>query len=245
MNYLNNLIKMAQKNKRVLLKLSWEALAWEWQSSLDDRILDYIAELVKDLVKNWIEVWIVIWWGNIFRWISWESAGIDRVSGDYMWMLATLINWLALVEYFTKNKVKSKLMTSTQIDCVWERFEKNKAIKYLEDGKVVVFAWWTWNPYFTTDTWGVLRALEIEADMIIKATKVDWVYSSDPKKYKDAIMFEEITYDDILEKNLKVMDSTAIALARDWKLVLKIVNLFKDWSVKRAILWEKEWTIVK
>ncbi len=235
---------MTKNIKRILLKISWEALAWDSDTSLDSKMLDYVSKIVKKLQKDWVEIWIVVWGGNIFRWISWESSGIDRVSWDYMWMMATIINWIALVEYFTNNWVKAKLMTSTNIDCVWERFEKIQAIKYLEDWKVVVFAWWTWNPYFTTDTAWVLRALEIEADIIIKATKVDWVYDKDPKKYSDAVLINEISYDEVLEKNFKVMDSTAIALARDGKMKLWVVNLFDNTAIEKLIKWKKIWTKV-
>jgi uridylate kinase len=135
-------------------------------------------------------------------------------------------------------------MTAVNFESVWERFDKLKAIKYLEDGKVVVFVGWTGNPYFTTDTGWVLRALEIEADMIIKATKVDWLYDKDPAKNPDAKIYDKVTYSEVLEKNLKVMDQTAIALARDENMSLKIVNLMKKWALKRAILGEKEGTVV-
>lgn len=235
---------MSKKTKRVLLKLSGEALAWDTWNTFDPEILKYITEIIKDLQKENIEIGIVIGWWNIFRWVFWENLWFDEHTSHYMGMTATYINWLALVNYFSNNKVKAKLMTSVNYEWVWERFDKQKAIKYLEDEKVVIFAGWTWNPYFTTDTCGVLRALEIEADMIIKATKVDWVYNKDPKKHKDAKLYDKVTYDEVLEKNLKVMDSTAIALARDNKMLLKIVNLTKKWSLKKAIMWEKEGTIV-
>lgn len=235
---------MSKKNKRVLLKISWEALAWESGNTFDPNILDYLADIIKDLQKENIEIGIVIGWWNIFRWVFWENLWFDEHTSHYMGMTATYINWLALVNYFSNKKIKTKLMTSVSYEWVWERFDKQKAIKYLEDEKVVIFAGWTWAPYFTTDTCGVLRALEIEADMIIKATQVDWVYNKDPKKHEDAKLYEKITYDEVLEKNLKVMDSTAIALARDNKMLLKIVNLTKKWSLKKTIMWEKEGTVV-
>lgn len=235
---------MSKKNIRVLLKISGEALAWETWDSFDIKIMNYISDTIKDLQKEKIEIWIVIWWWNIFRWIVWDEFWIDKVSGHYMWMIATFINWLWLVEFFSNNKIKAKLMTSTQLDCVGERFDKKKAVKYLEDWKVVIFAWGTWNPFFTTDTAWVLRALEIEADMIIKATKVEGLYDKDPKKFTDAKIYEKVTYNEVLEKNLKVMDQAAIALARDNNMLLKIVNLSKKWALKRAILWEKEGTVL-
>lgn len=235
---------MSKKNKRVLLKISGEALAWDTWNTFDTKVLDYISETIKDLQKENIEIGIVIGWWNIFRWVFWENLWFDEHTSHYMGMTATYINWLALVNYFSNKKIKTKLMTSVSYEWVWERFDKLKAIKYLEDEKVVVFAWWTWAPYFTTDTAWVLRALEIDADMIIKATQVDWIYNKDPKKHEDAKMYDKVTYDEVLEKKLKVMDQTAIALARDNKMSLKIVNLFKKDSLKKAIMWEKEGTVV-
>lgn len=235
---------MPKKHTRVLLKMSWEALAWWKEIAFDKETLDYLLETLKDLQKEKIEIAIVIWWGNIYRGIYGKELELDPNTAHHMWMTATYINWLALVNYFSKNNLKTKLMTAVNYDWIWERFDKEKAIKYLESWKIVIFAWGTWNPYFTTDTWGILRAIEIEADMIVKATQVDWVYSSDPKKDKDAKIYEKITYDEILEKNLKVMDLTAIALARDEKVLLKVVNFSKKWAIKKAILWKKEGTTV-
>lgn len=235
---------MAKKNKRVLLKISWEALAWDSWNTFDTKVLDFVSDTIKDLQKEDIEIGIVIGGWNIFRWVFGENLWFDEHTSHYMGMTATYINWLALVNYFWNKKIKAKLMTAVNFESVWERFDKLKAIKYLEDWKVVVFVGWTWNPYFTTDTGWVLRALEIEADMIIKATKVDWLYDKDPAKNPDAKIYDKVTYSEVLEKNLKVMDQTAIALARDEKMPLKIVNLSKKWALKRAILGEKEWTTV-
>lgn len=229
---------------RILLKLSWEALAWTWVNAYDTNTLDLFVQNIKDLINEWIEISIFIWWGNIFRWVDWNILWIDKVSCDYMWMLATVMNWIALSEYLEKNWVSSKLLTSTSIDCIWERFEKKKAINYLKNKNVLVFAWGMWSPYFTTDTWWVLKALETNSDMIIKLTMVDWIYDKDPKKFSDAIMYKIVTYDEVLEKRLKVMDSSAIALARDNNLVLKVVNLSKPWAIKKAILTQEEWTTV-
>ncbi len=235
---------MSKNNIRILLKMSWEALAWWEQKAFDKKTLNYLLEILKDLQKENIQIAIVIWWWNIYRWIYGKELELDPNIAHFMWMTATYINWLALVNYFSKNNLKSKLMTSVNYEWVWERFDKEKAIKYLENWKIVVFAWGTWNPYFTTDTGWVLRAIEIEADMIIKATWVDWVYSSDPKKDKNAKIFKKITYDEILEKNLKVMDLTAIALARDEKVLLKVVNFRKKQAIKNAVLWKDEGTEV-
>ncbi|MFA5917281.1 MAG: UMP kinase [Candidatus Gracilibacteria bacterium] len=235
---------MSKKNKRVLLKISGEALAGDTGNTFDTKVLDYISETIKDLQKENIEIGIVIGGGNIFRGVFGENLGFDEHTSHYMGMTATYINGLALVNYFSNKKIKTKLMTSVSYEGVGERFDKLKAIKYLEDEKVVVFAGGTGAPYFTTDTAGVLRALEIDADMIIKATQVDGIYNKDPKKHEDAKMYDKVTYDEVLEKKLKVMDQTAIALARDNKMSLKIVNLFKKDSLKKAIMGEKEGTVV-
>ncbi|NDK08407.1 UMP kinase [Candidatus Gracilibacteria bacterium] len=235
---------MSKKNIRVLLKISGEALAGDSGNTYDPKILEYVKDIIRDLQKENIEIGIVIGGGNIFRGVFGENLGFDEHTSHYMGMTATYINGLALVNYFNNNKVKAKLMTAVNYDSIGERFDKTKAIKYLEDGKVMVFAGGTGNPYFTTDSGGVLRALEIEADMIIKATKVDGVYDKDPKKFEDAKIYDKITYDEVLEKNLKVMDLTAIALARDEKMPLKIVNLFKKNALKKAILGDKEGTVV-
>ncbi|MDD3303070.1 MAG: UMP kinase [Candidatus Gracilibacteria bacterium] len=235
---------MPKKNKRVLLKISGEALAGDTGNTFDPKILEFLKDTLKDLQKENIEIGIVIGGGNIFRGVFGENLGFDENTSHYMGMTATYINGLALVNYFGNNKLKSRLMTAVNYDGIGERFDKQKAIKYLEDGKVVVFVGGTGNPYFTTDTGGVLRAIEIEADMIIKATKVDGVYDKDPKKFDDAKLYNKVTYKEVLEKNLKVMDGAAIALARDEKIPLKVVNLFKKNALKKAILGDKEGTSV-
>lgn len=236
---------MTKKIKRALIKISGEALAWDKWYWLDSEMLQYVVNLVKKIQWKWIDLAIVIWWWNIFRWISWESNWIDRVSWDQMWMLATFINWLALVDFFENSKIKAKLMTSIDISWIWEKFDKIKALKYIEKWNIIICVWWTWNPYFTTDTAWVLRALELECDVIVKATKVDWVYDKDPKKYDDAVKYETVTYDEVLEKDLKVMDSTAIALARDNNMSLIITNLFNKDAILNSLLWKSEWTIVE
>ena len=230
---------------RILLKLSGEALAWWWNNAYDKATLDNFVKTIKDLQKENIEIAIFIWWWNIFRWVDGESLEIDRVSRDYMWMLATVMNGIALSEYLQKSWINSKLLTATAIDCIWERFDKKKATSYLENKNVVILAGWMWSPYFTTDTGWVLKALETESDMIIKLTMVDGIYNKDPKKFTDAVMYKKVSYDEVLEKRLKVMDAAAIALARDNNLVLKVVNLSKSWALKKAILSDDEWTRVE
>jgi uridylate kinase len=229
---------------RVLLKISWEALAWGNSGWLDYVMLDEVCETVKWLIDKKIEVWIVVWAWNFIRWAEIEKINIDRCNADNMWMLAININTIALADVLSRKWVQVKTVNSFAIDWVAERFNKPKALKGLSKWKVVIFWWGTWNPYFTTDTAWVLRALEIEADMMIKATKVDWVYTKDPIKYNDAEFIKNATYDEIITKNLRVMDSTAIALAKDNNLILKVVSLYDEWAILKAILWKDEGTTI-
>ncbi len=229
---------------RVLLKISWEALAW-WNSGwLDYVMLDEVCETVKWLIDKKIEVWIVVWAWNFIRGAEIEKINIDRCNADNMGMLAININTIALADVLSRKWIQVKTVNSFAIDWVAERFNKPKALKGLSKWKVVIFWGWTWNPYFTTDTAWVLRALEIEADMMIKATKVDGVYTKDPIKYNDAEFIKNATYDEIITKNLRVMDSTAIALAKDNNLILKVVSLYDEWAILKAILWKDEGTTI-
>jgi uridylate kinase len=229
---------------RVILKISWEALSW-WNSWwFDYHMLDEIWEMVKSLRKKKIEVWIVVWAWNFLRWADLEKMNIDRCNADNMWMLAININSIALWDILSKKWIHVKMMNSFWIDWIVSRFNKPKALKCLSEWKVIIFWWWTWNPYFTTDTAWVLRALEIEADLMIKATKVRWVYDKDPVKNHDAVFFKAITYDEIITNNLSVMDMSAIALAKENKLVLKVVSLYEEWAILNAILWKDIWTTI-
>ena len=227
---------------RVLLKISGEALGWGKWFGLDDDMLDTVTDLISDLKSKNIELWIVVWAGNFIRWA--EVKKIERCNADSMWMLAININSIALADVLSRKWIGSKLVNSFWIDGVVERFNKDKAVKNIKSGKVIIFGWWTWNPYFTTDTAWVLRALEIEADMVIKATKVDGVYTRDPVKHKDAEFIHSATYDEVLTQNLKVMDLTAIALAKQNNLTIKVANLYKKWAILDAILWKKEGTTI-
>ncbi len=229
---------------RVLLKISGEALAWWNQWWLDYVMLNDIADIIDSLRKKKIEIWIVVWAGNFIRWAEIEKINIDRCNADNMWMLAININSIALWDILSKKWIHVKMMNSFAIDWIVERFNKPKALKALKDWKIVIFWGWTWNPYFTTDTAWVLRAVEIEADMMIKATKVDWVFNKDPVKFNDAEFIKNATYDEILLKNLRVMDMTAIALAKENNLILKVVNLFKEWAILKAIQWKDEGTTI-
>jgi len=227
---------------RVLLKISWEALAWWNQWGIDPHMLDEVADIIEWLLKKKIQVWIVVWAWNLIRWA--EIKNIDRCNADNMWMLAININSIALWDILSKRWIHVKMMNSFWIDWIVERFNKPKAIKSLKDWKVVIFWGWTWNPYFTTDTAWALRAIEIEADMMVKATKVDWVFDKDPVKNHDAEFIKNATYDEIIIKNLRVMDMTAIALAKENNLTLKVVNLFKEWAILKAIQWKDEGTTI-
>lgn len=227
---------------RVLLKISGEALGWGKWFGLDDDMLDTVTDLISDLKSKNIELWIVVWAGNFIRWA--EVKKIERCNADSMWMLAININSIALADTLSKKWIGAKLVNSFWIDGVVERFNKDKAVKNIKSGKIIIFGWGTGNPYFTTDTAWVLRALEIDADMVIKATKVDGVYTKDPVKYKDAEFIHSATYDEVLTKNLKVMDLTAIALAKQNKLTIKVANLYKKWAILDAILWKKEGTTI-
>lgn len=229
---------------RVLIKISWEALAGIEKGGLDYETLNRVWDIIKDLIERDIEVGIVVWAGNFIRGSEIEKINIDRCNADNMWMLAININTIALSDVLDKKWIDTKIVNSFVIDGVAERFNKKKALKYIWNKKVVLFGGWTGNPYFTTDTAWVLRALEIEADMMIKATKVDWVYTKDPLKFHDAEFIKSTTYAEVLAKRLHVMDMTSIALAQENSLVLKVVSLDKKDAIKNAILWNDEGTII-
>ena len=224
---------------RVLLKISWEALSGDEEKGLDFEVLDDVCEIIKKLVNHNIEVWIVVWAWNFIRWAEIEKLQIDRCNADNMWMLATNINSIVISDVLNKKNIDSNIVNSFWVDWVVDRFNKLKVIKDLSKWRVVIFWWGTWNPYFTTDTAGVLRWLEIEADVMIKATKVNWVYDKDPMKFHDAQLLENLTYDEVLSNNLRIMDYTAIALAKENNLKLVVCSLFeKDAIVNCLTLWK-------
>jgi uridylate kinase len=213
-------------NKRVLVKFSGEALAGEEGYGIDTQILDYIADEIKSLVDNGVEVGIVIGGGNIIRGVTAAADGvIKRTSADYMGMLGTVINGVAMQEALEHKGLNARLQTAIKMEQIAEPFIVRKAMRHLEKNRVVIFSAGTGNPYFTTDTAATLRATEIGATMLIKATKVDGVYDKDPMKYDDAVKLETITYDRALEDHIKVMDDTAIALAKDNKLPIVVANM--------------------
>ena len=230
--------------KRVLLKLSGEALLGEKSHGVDPkRILAY-SEEIKEIVDSGIELAIVIGGGNIFRGVSGASNGIDRVQADYMGMLATVINGLALQSSLEDLKVQTRLQTAFSIEAVAEPYIKRKAVRHLEKKRVVIFSAGTGNPFFTTDSAAVLRAIEINADVILKGTRVDGIFDNDPEKSKDAVKFKQISYDDVIAKKLKVMDSTAFTLSKENKLPIIVFNMNKAGNLKKIIKGEKVGTIV-
>ncbi len=223
-------------NKRVLVKFSGEALAGAEGYGIDTQILDYIAEEIKSLVENNIEVGIVIGGGNIIRGVTAAADGvIKRTSADYMGMLGTVINGVAMQEALEHKGLSARLQTAIKMEQIAEPFIVRKAIRHLEKGRVVIFGAGTGNPYFTTDTGATLRATEIGASMLIKATKVDGVYDKDPMKYPDAKKLDILSYDKALEDNIKVMDDTAIALAKDNKLPIVVANMGEKGNLLKII----------
>lgn len=225
--------------KRVLVKFSGEALAGENGFGIDNEILSYIAGEIRALVQNGIEVGIVIGGGNIIRGVSASEGGvIRRTSGDHMGMLATVINAIAMQEALEHIGISVRVQSAMEIKEVCETYIYRRAIRHLQKGRIVIFGAGTGNPYFTTDTAATLRAVEIDADVIVKATKVDGVFDKDPHKYPDAKMLNELSYDDALKDHIKVMDDTAIALAKDNKLPIIVCNMFKEGNLLKILKGE-------
>jgi len=229
---------------RVLLKISGEALQWENDHGIDPKFLKKLALDIKEISDKNIGISIVLGWWNIFRWMAWSASWMDRSRADYMWMLATVMNWVAMQDALENVWCETRLMSALDIPEIGEKYIKRRWIRHIEKWRIIICVAWTWNPFFTTDTAWVLRALELDCDMMIKATKVDGVYDKDPKKYTDAILIKKANYDEVIKNDIRVMDQTWIALAREWKLVLKVVNLYKHWAILRASLWEDEWTTI-
>ncbi len=232
------------KFKRVLLKLSGEALMGDRQYGIDPkRLADYAAE-IKKIVDKGVEVAIVIGGGNIFRGLAGASNGMDRVQGDHMGMLATVINGLALQGALEDSGMQTRLLTAIKMEEIAEPFIKRRAVRHLEKGRVVIFGAGTGNPYFTTDTAAVLRAVEIQADVILKGTRVDGVYTADPEKDKNAVKFDEITFKDVMKKGLKIMDMTAFTLSEENKLPIIIFDMNKEDNLNKIISGENIGTLV-
>lgn len=231
--------------KRVVLKMSGEVLQGRRGYGIDPLVTEWIAKEIKDVKKLGIQIAIVIGGGNIYRGATASRLGVDRIIADYMGMLATVINGLALQDALEKTGVETRVQTAIEMQELAESYIRRRAVRHLEKGRVVIFVAGTGNPYFSTDTAASLRAIEIEADVILKATKVDGVYTADPKKYKTAKKFKTLKYIDVLKKGLKVMDATAVSLCMDNKLPIIVFNLTKKGNIKRVILGGKIGTVVK
>jgi uridylate kinase len=230
--------------KRILLKLSGEALMGERQYGIDPKRLSDYANEIKEVVKKGIEVAIVIGGGNIFRGVAGASNGMDRVQGDHMGMLATVINGLALQSALEDAGIQTRLQSAIKINEVAEPFIRRRAIRHLEKGRVVIFGGGTGNPYFTTDSAAVLRAIEIDADVILKGTRVDGIYTSDPEKNSDAVKFDNISFDDVLKKGLKVMDTTAFTLSQENKLPIVVFDMNTQGNLLKVVSGETIGTTV-
>ncbi|CAM1352523.1 MULTISPECIES: UMP kinase [Tenacibaculum] len=230
--------------KRILLKLSGEALMGERQYGIDPNRLKEYAQEIKQVVDKGVEVAIVIGGGNIFRGVAGASQGMDRVQGDHMGMLATCINGLALQSALEDEGIHTRLQTAIEIKEIAEPYIKRRANRHLEKGRVVIFGGGTGNPYFTTDTAAVLRAIEINADAILKGTRVDGIYTADPEKDKDAVKYENITFKDVIEKGLKVMDMTAFTLSEENKLPIIVFDMNKQGNLLKLVSGENIGTIV-
>lgn len=230
--------------KRILLKLSGEALMGEQQYGIDAKRLAEYAEDIKAVIEKGIEVAIVIGGGNIFRGLSGASQGMDRVQGDHMGMLATVINGLALQSALELQGVETRLQSAIKINEVAEPFIRRRAIRHLEKGRVVIFGGGTGNPYFTTDSAAVLRAIEIKADVILKGTRVDGIYTSDPEKDKTATKFDKISFNDVLSKGLKVMDTTAFTLSQENELPIVVFDMNTRGNLMRIVSGENIGTVV-
>ena len=231
--------------KRILLKLSGESLAGKKKYGIQPSILVHLANEIKKVTHMGVEVGIVIGGGNIFRGLSENARSMDRVTADHMGMMATVINGLAIQDALERHGIPSRVMTAVKMQEFAELFIRQRAIRHLEKKRVVIFVAGTGNPYFTTDTAAVLRAVEVKADIILKGTRVDGIYNADPEKFEDAFMFESLTYMDVVKKGLKVMDTTAITLSMDNKLPIIVFNFDKPDNLKKIILGETVGTKVQ
>jgi len=230
--------------RRILLKLSGEALMGDDAFGINRATVERIVAEIHDVTRQGVQVAVVIGGGNIFRGVAGGSAGMDRATADYMGMLATVMNALALADAMNKHGLTARVMSAVAIEQVVESYVRPKALQYLEEGKVIVFAAGTGNPFFTTDTAAALRGAEIGAQMVLKATKVDGVYTTDPKKDPSATRYAKISFDEAMSRNLGIMDATAFALCRDQRLPVKVFSIFKPGALERVIAGEDEGTLV-
>ena len=236
--------KSPLKYKRVLLKLSGESLMGPDAFGINRETLQSTVEDVKEAYDLGVELGVVVGGGNIFRGVALGSTGMERTQGDHMGMLATLMNALALQDCLRRNGVEARVQSALNIERIAESYIRGKALRHMEKGRVVIFAAGTGNPYFTTDTTAALRGAEIGADVVLKATKVDGIYTADPKKDPTATFIPRITFDEALKRDLKVMDATAFALCREQNLPIKVFNIAKKGSIARACLSDDEGTLV-
>ena len=232
-------------HRRVLLKLSGEALMGSQSFGIDEAVVARIADEIKDVYELGIQIGIVIGGGNIIRGLAASHRGIDRVTGDYMGMLATVINALALQDALEKRNVDTRVQTAIDIRDVAEPFIRRRAIRHLEKGRTVIFAAGTGNPFFTTDSAAALRANEIHAEVLLKATNVEGVYSADPRKDESAELLRHVTYQQVLERNLRVMDAAAISLCRDNDVPIVVFNLLERGNIRRVVLGEAVGSVVR
>ena len=233
------------KYKRILLKLSGEALMGDNNYGIDPNRIKAYAEDIKTVIESGVEVAIVLGGGNIFRGLGASDQGIDRVQGDHMGMLATVINGLAMQSALEGMGLQTRLQSAIEMDKVAEPFIRRRAVRHLEKGRVVIFGGGTGNPYFTTDTAATLRAIEIEADVILKGTRVDGIYSADPEKDKDAVRYENLTFKDVYEKGLNVMDMTAFTLSKENHLPIIVFDMNQEGNLKKVVLGESIGTLVE
>ena len=233
------------KYKRILLKLSGEALAGDKEFGFSDEVLERFAKQIKDVHDEGVQIAIVIGGGNIFRGLSGTEKGVDRVAGDTMGMLATIMNGIALQNSIEAIGIPTRVLTSIQMPQIAEPYIRRRAIRHLEKGRVVIFAGGTGNPYFTTDSGGALRALEIGADLLAKGTKVDGIYDKDPMKFTDAVKYEEVTFEEAISKDLKVMDTAALSLCKENGLPIVVFNALEDGNILKMAKGETIGTLVK
>lgn len=236
--------KVTPKYQRILLKLSGEALGGESGVGIDASVLDRTALEIGNLVGIGIQVGIVIGGGNLFRGAALHAAGLDRVTGDHMGMLATVMNALAMRDALERARIHTVVMSSIPMSGVVEHYDRRIAIRHLEEGDVVIFSAGTGNPFFTTDSAACLRGIEIDADIVLKATKVDGVYTADPVLDKTATRYDELTYDEVLDKQLGVMDLTAICLARDHAMPLRVFSMEQTGALRNAVVGDEEGTLI-
>jgi uridylate kinase len=237
--------KQDRKYNRILLKLSGEALTGDAEFGIDPKVLDRMAVEVGQLVGLGVQVGMVIGGGNIFRGAALHAAGMERVTGDHMGMLATVMNALAMRDALERANIPTRVMSAIQMSGVVEDYDRRTAIRHLEASDVVIFAAGTGNPFFTTDSAACLRGIEIDADLIMKATKVDGVYSADPETNPDAVKFDRLSYDDVIDKQLAVMDLTAIFLSRDHQVPIKVFNMNRPGALLENIMGASDGTLIE